>query len=216
MSSYPQRVADNILPLSISGELSEAFKEWSFTEITEDHEDIIENCKLCNQEQLRYHFEIKNKYTHKTLMVGSSCILKFNVAVYEKNILLNEKDSKKKLDQFLKKMRLESCIKALEKLAIRKNNKILKSALIYYSKNKYLTPKFAFVVFWRLQKNNIDYSPSFFKISLKKNQFKEDLEEMKTSRVHYFWKALSSSQKKLAIEYGHIEPRLIENRKEIK
>ena len=59
MSSYPQRVADNILPLSISGELSQAFKEWSFTE---GHEDVIENCQLCNQEQLRYHFEIKNEY----------------------------------------------------------------------------------------------------------------------------------------------------------
>ena len=77
MSTYPKRVADNILPLSISGELSEVFKEWFFTEITEDHEDIIENCQLCNQEQLRYHFEIKNKYTQETLMVGSSCILKF-------------------------------------------------------------------------------------------------------------------------------------------
>jgi len=216
MSSYPKRVAENILPLSISGELSEAFKEWSFTEITEDHEDVIENCQLCNQEQLRYHFEIKNEYTNERLMVGSSCILKFNVAVYEKDIRLNEKDSKNKLDQFLKKMRLESCIKALEKLAISENNKILKSALIYYSENKYLTPKFAFVVFWRLQKNNIDHSPSFFKISLKKNQFKKDLEEMETSRVHYFWKALSSSQKKLAVEYGHIEPHFIKNIKEKK
>ena len=215
MSSYPQRVADNILPLSISGELSEAFKEWYFTEITEDHEDIIENCQLCNQEQLRYHFEIKNKYTQKTLMVGSSCILKFNVAVYEKDILLNEKDSKKKLNQFLKKMRLESCIKALEKLAVKENNIILKNALTYYSKNKYLTPKFAFVVFWKLQEKNIDHTPSFFKISLKKNKFKDDLAEMKTSRVHYFWKALSSSQKKLAIEYGHTEPNPIIDMKEI-
>lgn len=212
MSSYPQRVADNILPLSISGELSEAFKEWSFTEITEDHEDVIENCQLCNQEQLRYHFEIKNEYTQERLMVGSSCILKFNVAVYEKDILLNEKDSKKKLEQFLKKMRLESCVKALEKLAIAENNNILKNALEYYSKNKYLTPKFAFVVFWKLQENDIDHTASFFKISLKKNKFKEDLEEMKTSHVHYFWKALSSSQKKLAVEYGHVEPHLIKNK----
>jgi hypothetical protein len=146
MSSYPQRVADNILPLSISGELSEAFTEWSFTEITEDHEDIIENCQLCNQEQLRYHFEIENKYTQETLMVGSSCILKFNVAVYEKNI---------------------------------------------------------------------DHTASFFKITLKKNIFKEHLEEMETFKVHNFWKALSSSQKKLAIEYGHVEPHLIKNTKEI-
>jgi len=208
MSSYSKRVADNILPLSVSGDLSEAFKEWFFTENTKDHENIIEDCQLCNQEQLRYHFEIKNKFTEKILQVGSSCILKFNVTVYdEKHSVLNKKDSKKKLEKLLKKMRLESCIKSLEKLAIIENNNILKNALEYYSKNKYLTPKFAFVVFWKLKEKNIDHTPSFFKISLKRNKFKEDLKSMDTKRVHFFWKALTSYQKKLAIEYGHSEPK---------
>jgi hypothetical protein len=208
MSSYPKRVADNILPLSVSGDLSEAFQEWFFTENTEDHEDVIENCQLCNQEQLRYHFEIKNKFTEEILQVGSSCILKFNVTVYdEKHSVLNEKDSKKKLEKLLQKMRLESCIKSLEKLAIIENNNILKNALAYYSKNKYLTPKFAFVVFWKLKEKNIDHTPSFFKVSLKRNKFKEDLKLMDTRRVHLFWKALTSSQKKLAIEYGHHAPK---------
>ncbi len=32
MTLYPQRVAENLLPLSISGELFEALKEWYFTE----------------------------------------------------------------------------------------------------------------------------------------------------------------------------------------
>ena len=136
------------------------------------------------------------------------CII-FNVAVYEKDILLNKKDSKRKLDQLFKKMRLESCINSLEKLAISEDNKILKNALEYYSKNKYLTPKYASVVFWKLKENNIDYTASFFKITLKKNIFKEHLEEMETFKVHNFWKALSPSQKKLAIKYGHVEPSLI-------
>jgi len=172
MISYPQRVSNNILPLSLSGKLPEAFEEWFFTENTEDHEDIIENCQLCNQEQLRYHFEIKNKYTKETLMVGSSCILKFNVAVYENDILLDERNTKKKLDKLLNKMRLDSCIKSLTVLAERENNDILKNALDYYSSNKFLTPKFAAVVFWKLNENNIDYTSSslnlfFFKLILK-------------------------------------------------
>jgi len=208
MSSYPQRVADNILPLSISRDLSEAFKEWFFTENTEDHEDVIENCQLCNQEQLRYHFEIKNKLTNHTLQVGSSCILKFDIAVYdEENIILSQKDSRKKLDEKLKKMRLESCINSLEKLARIENHIVLKRALEYYSKNKYLTPKFASVVFWKLKENNIDYTPSFFKVRLKRNQHKEDLKNLKNFQVHNFWNALTTSQKKLAIEYGHYPPK---------
>lgn len=48
------------------------------------------------------------------------------------------------------------------------------------------------------------------------NIYKKHLEEMETFKVHNFWKALSSSQKKLAVEYGHVEAHLIENIKESK
>ncbi len=156
MSTYPQRVADNILPLSISNTLPEAFKEWYFTENVEDHEDANQDCGLCNHEELRYLFEIKNQQTQHTLWVGSSCILKFQLRVFDKN--------------------------------------------------KYLTPKFAFVVFWRLTSNRIDHTPSFFKVNLRKNKYKKDLASMETSRVHMIWPALTSSQRQLAIEYGHTEP----------
>ena len=116
MGQYLQRVADNILPLSVAGTLPEAFKEWYFTGRTEDHEQAIEDCQLCNQEQLRYHFEIENQHTHHHLWVGSQCILKFKVAVYEDDRLLDQKAAKKKLSSLVNQMRLQSCISALEKL----------------------------------------------------------------------------------------------------
>ena len=50
VSTYPQRVAGNILPLSIAGTLPEAFSEWFFTEYTIDHESADEDCELCNHE----------------------------------------------------------------------------------------------------------------------------------------------------------------------
>ncbi|MCK4864027.1 MAG: hypothetical protein KAT06_01240 [Gammaproteobacteria bacterium] len=207
MSSYPQRVADNILPLSVAGSLPDAFKEWFFTERTEDHEQPIEDCELCNQEQLRYHFEIENRNNSNRLWVGSSCILKFNVAVFENGKLLNEKGAEKKLNTLINKMRLESCINALKKLSSLENNDILENALNYYLKNKCLTPKFAFVVFWRLKANKIDHHPSFFKINLKKDNFKNDLKNMQLDRVHLIWPALSSSQRKIAIKFGHYAPK---------
>ena len=206
MSTYPQRVADNILPLSLTGTLPEAFKEWYFTENMEDHEIAGEDCELCDQEQLRYHFEIKNRHTNHRLWVGSSCILKFQVQVFDNGALLDAKGSAKKLETLKRKMRLESCIKALRKLAASEDNDILSSALDFYLKNKYLTPKFAFVVFWRLNSNKIDYSPSFFKVSLKKDKYKRDLAQMPLDRVHMIWPALSSSQRKLAISFGHSAP----------
>lgn len=206
MQTYPQRVRDNILPLSVGRTLPEAFEEWSFTERTVDHEQPVESCELCDQEELRYHFEIQNALTHRCLWVGSQCILKFNLSVFEQGRKLSAADSKKKLDRLMQQMRLESCIKSLQKLADSENNAILENALAYYQKNKYLTPKYAFVVLWRLQAQRIDHSPSFFKVNLKKDKFKDDLRSMQLSHVHVIWPALSSSQKTMALGMGHTAP----------
>jgi hypothetical protein len=205
--SYSKRVRENILPLSVANTLPEAFGEWYFTENTIDHEEAIEDCQLCDQEKLRYHFQIENEYTNKVLWVGSQCILKFQIAVYDDyRHTLDEKGAKKKLNKLLEAIRVKSCIKALNTVATKTKNKILISALDYYKKNKFLTPKFAFVVFWQLQKNRIDRSPSFFKISLRKQVYKDDLEEMPTERVHFFWKALTPAQRNIAIDLGHEPP----------
>lgn len=206
MQTYPQRVRENILPLSVGATLPEAFEEWSFTDETVDHEKPAETCQLCDQDELRYHFEIKNALTHKSLWIGSHCILKFNLSVFENGRRLSTIDSQKKLDRLVQKMHLEFCMKVLERLAKSENNDILASALAYYRTNKFLTPKFAFVVLWRLRQNKIDHSPSFFKVSLKKDKYKTDLRDMPLSRVHAIWPALSSSQRKLAIELGHCAP----------
>ncbi len=205
-NTYPQRVRENILPLSVAGTLPEAFKEWYFTEQTEDHEQPVEQCQLCNQEELRYHFEIRNKLTKRVLWVGSQCILKFKLAVFEGARELDARAAKRKLDGLMAKMRLESCVKALETVAAKESNEILKNALKFYRTNKYLTPRFAFVVFWRLKANNIDHSPSFFKVSLKKDKYKRDLAQMEVDRVHVIWPALSSSQRQIAMKYGHTAP----------
>lgn len=206
MRNYPQRVRDNILPLSVGASLPEAFEEWSFTEHTVDHEEPVETCQLCEHEELRYHFEIKNVLTHKVLWVGSQCILKFNLSVFEDGRRLSPTDAKKKLERLMQQMRLQSCINALEKLAAKEATDILSSALAFYKKNKYLTPKFAFVVLWRLQSNKIDHSPSFFKVNLQKTKYQQDLRAMPLGRVHTIWPALSSAQRSKAIAMGHAAP----------
>lgn len=206
MATYPQRVRDNILPLSIGGTLPEAFEEWSFTERTVDHEQPTANCELCNQEELRYHFEIKNALTHRCLWVGSQCILKFNLSVFERGQRLSPSDAKKKLDRLTKQMQLDSCINALQRLVASETNPILANALTYFRTHKNLTPKFGFVVLWRLRQHHIDHHPSFFTINLKRDRYKANLREMELSRVHVLWPALSSSQRSMAIRFGHSPP----------
>lgn len=207
MRSYPQRVRDSILPLSVGDTLPKAFEEWYFTGNTEDHEEPCETCELCGQDGLRYHFEISNRFTGYVLQVGSHCILQFDVAVYEGGRRLTPGEAKKQLDKLTQQMRLNSCIKALEKLARAEQSSILENALAYYRKNKKLTPKQAFVVFWRLLRNRIDHSPSFFNITLRKKQHVLDLQEMANDKVHFFWRALTPAQRKQAIRLGHLPPK---------
>jgi hypothetical protein len=203
---YPFRVRNNILPLSVSDNLPEAFQEWFFTEEVYDHGEAIANCGLCDQEELRYHFKIRNEYTDKELWVGSKCILNFGVPVFQGDIRLETADAKRKLEKLTRRMQYESCISALEGLTSNEHNEILSNALAFYKKNKYLTPKFAFVVFWRLKENHIDYHPSFFRINLQKDKYKNDLRDMQNQRVHVFWKALTPAQRRLAVRLGHTMP----------
>ncbi|WLB57455.1 hypothetical protein [Bradyrhizobium japonicum] len=206
MATYTQRVRDSILPLSVAVSLPKAFEEWRFTGQTHDHEEPHETCQLCGQEGLRYHFEIQNDFTYHTLDVGSHCILQFDVAVYEDGQRLSPRDAKARLNKLVQKMRLESCIRALERLARAENSQILSGALEYYRTNKRLTPKQAFVVFWRLRRHRIDHDASFFNVTLRKKRYVEDLASMETSKVHFFWRALSPSQRKQAISQGHAPP----------
>lgn len=203
---YTTRVRDSILRLSVSKLLPDAFDEWHFTGNCVDHEVADEVCELCGQEGLRYHFEIRNDQTKQKLDVGSHCILKFDLAVYEDTRRLTVVEAKKKLQELTRKMRLESCMRALQTLAAKESNQILAGALDYYRKHEKLSPKLAFVVFWKLEQHTIDHDPSFFRVSLRRAKHKQDLEEMDTDRVHRFWKALSSSQRNLAMRLGHEPP----------
>ncbi|HHK4654158.1 TPA: hypothetical protein ACQTZB_005054 [Pseudomonas aeruginosa] len=206
MGGYTQRVRDSILPLSVAGALPAAFGEWSFTENTVDHEQPIETCELCGQQDLRYHFEIANQYTDSKLWVGSHCILQFDVAVLEKGRRLSPTEAKRHLAKLTQQMQLESCIRTLEQLAAKESNPILSGALDYYRKNKKLTPKYAAVVFWKLQAFNVDHHPSFFQVELRRAQHVEDLRQMQTPRVHRFWSALTTAQRRKAVELGHSPP----------
>lgn len=141
-------------------------------------------------------------------MVGSHCILKFDVPVYDFGKLLNTSEARQKLNRLKEKMHSEACIKALEGVVKREDNQILRGALGYYQKHGYLTPKYAFVVLWRLTANNINYNPSFFKIRLNTFSFKNDFMNMTQHKVNTIWPALSDSQRKLAVKLGHDKPPL--------
>ena len=191
------------MPLSVGDTLPKAFEEWSVTEQVVDHETPHETCELCGQESLRYHFEIRNTITRHTLWIGSQCILKFGLSVFENGRILSPENAKKKIQRIMEQMQQDACIRALTKLALEEKNEILTNALAYFKAHKYLSPKQAFVVLWRLNTHRIEYNPSFFKVDLKHARFKAQLGEMESSKVRLIWLALSSSQRAIAIRFGH-------------
>lgn len=206
MNNYTHRVRESVLPFSIRDTLPDAFNEWSFTNQTHDHEAPIETCQLCGQQDLRYHFEIANQYTHARLWVGSHCILQFDVAVLEFGRRLPPSEAKRHLTKLTQQMQLNSCLRALETLAATEDSPILSGALDYYRRKKKLTPKYAAVVFWKLQDFGIDHHPSFFKVEMRRDKHVHDLQQLPTPCVHRFWKALTSSQRKKAQALGHRPP----------
>ena len=206
MASFPQRVQDNILPLSVGDTLPEVFTEWLFTERAYDYGKPTKTCELCEQESLRYHFEIRNRFTQKTLWVGSHCILKYQVPVFEQGKEVTDVDAKKYLNHLMKKMQMDSCLAALQRLAGSEGSSILQLALDYYRQHATLSPKHAYSIFWRLRSHRIDHNPSAFKVNLKPAELQEELRGMVSGHVHTFWPALTSKQKELASSLGHTPP----------
>ena len=206
MDRYTQRVQANILPKSIAQSLPAAFREWHWTGSTEDHEQATETCQLCEQESLRYHFEIKNDITSETLEVGSQCILRFDVGVYEGGKRLSPKDAKAKLNATLRKMQHQACVRALQQVLLQEPNAILQSALARYEANQPLSPKQINVVFWRLSTHHVEFNPSFFKVDLSKQRSKDDLKAMPDFARRRVWTAMTSAQRKGAERYGTTPP----------
>ena len=67
------RVVRNLLAKSSSQEIDTAVKEWRFTRAWSNHSA----CQLCGHTPIKFHFEIENRVTHKSLIVGSECIYNY-------------------------------------------------------------------------------------------------------------------------------------------
>ena len=80
MSNWAERASASLLPLSRASTLGAALKEWTYTGRFFDLEAADGTCELCGQQELRYHFEIENGDTSASLLVGSECIKRFEIA----------------------------------------------------------------------------------------------------------------------------------------
>jgi hypothetical protein len=204
--AYSEKARSNILPLSRGAAFPAVFDEWRVSGEVRDYGSGVADCGLCDQERLRYHFRIDNRYTSKTLWVGSRCILRFGVAVYEGTRRLTGSQAERKLNELIEDARQRACLKALREVARKEANDILTNAISYFQEHGSLSPRLAFVVLWRLREHGIDHNPLLFKVNLRRQKYMRDLEEMPANKVRLLWPALSASQRKKAKEAGVAAP----------
>lgn len=94
MASWLDKARDNMLRYSSGQAWPAVMKEWSVTGGFIDSHSINKTCELCDNEGLRYQFQITNLLTHYSLWVGSTCINKFvPVFVGGRELLGEEKEA---------------------------------------------------------------------------------------------------------------------------
>ena len=202
MNIWVKNSLKNLLPLSEEKEdFKVALKEWFFTGEIVDHETPIEVCELCEKDELRYHFEIKNNLAN-SLWVGSKCIEKFDITIYDEsgNEVTENKDLY--LQKQARKKHIKTVFENLEKTNGKgKTNGRCNKELDIYCIDRYnlegkLDPKMLNYLFKRLDEEEIFYDKRFFVISLKSDENKIKLLELNNEQFQRIKKALSLSQRK--------------------
>ncbi|MGM0149231.1 hypothetical protein IGJ77_003044 [Enterococcus sp. AZ147] len=205
MSTWLYRAKNNLLPLS--REKKDFFKaktEWIYVGL-EDTETAESTCELCEQENLRYEYTIKNKYNFNEMIVGSSCIEKFiaELNTTENNLLDTEGlvVSKERLKSDKEKYWEKILFKILDE---KFNTKGFEQDITNHIKNRDSISIKQAICLQKLYRNLNDNEKSAFrnlvKINLRKNYFKNQYYELKFERDLKFIEMLLSSQQKKLLE----------------
>ncbi|MHB0865768.1 MAG: hypothetical protein ACYC1Y_02615 [Minisyncoccota bacterium] len=199
---WPSGVSDNLLPLSREQHnLNVALTEWEYRGNLYDTESPSEICQLCNHPEIRYQFEIVNKYTESSLLVGSECIKKFdNISVLDEDgIPLEKSFAKKKLDRDRRKLitsaQTKSLINSLIELGRKDQDFDISSFEQDYKERGFFTPRQLALLVWRLDKHKVPFKKSYFNTQIKRTKDKDALLGLKDFQKKNIWECLSDSQK---------------------
>jgi len=216
MNVWLKNSIKNLLPLSEEKEdFKLAVKEWYFTGNIIDHEQPIESCRLCEHEDLRYHYEISNALLN-VLWVGSKCIEKFDITVYDSQ---GNEISENKEAYLITQARKKHIKSALDKLIqTRPSDKIVstngpskgesfpKVQLDEFCRNRYsldnaFDARMLNYLFMRFDEEGLFYEKRFFTISLKSKVGKDKLLLLTNQQFERIKDALSTTQQNFYLEH---------------
>lgn len=198
MSYWLQAAQSNLLRLSQEEkDFQIALREWKHTGLVIDHGAPIEVCQLCEHEQLRYHFEIRNHHTAKTLMVGSSCIKKFDIPVYDDDG--NELCGKAKDDRLKDEVREkheEMMLEPLRELwkVAKQERDVIRGYVGEFESRGGFSPAHLLFLFQQMNEQGILFQPQLFKVLLRSWEDKRQLLQMSEDERACIWSSLSVQQ----------------------
>jgi hypothetical protein len=213
MTSWAERAATTLLPLSRGATLATALKEWTYTGRFFDLEAADGTCELCGQQELRYHFEIENDGTAASLLVGSECIKRFEIGgIDEQGQRLDARDTGKLVDRHRRGLvddaRKQRVMTALLKLGHKAPDFDARNFIAFVDDKGAFTPNQVGMIFWRLGSAGVDYRPTDWKVRLRRDSDLGQLRTMKPAAFKRVMAALTGSQRSRVAE---IEARFAEH-----
>lgn len=200
--TWISRVCDNVFPLSLEkNNIRKALLEWNYEGEMYDSGELEEFCGLCGHQNIRYLFEIVNKHNSNSLLIGSECIIKFEIPVLnDGGSRFGNVDGTKKVHRDRRKLVIESKEKhVVNSLIILKgldSDFDIESFIQYFNKRKVFTPNQLATLIWRLDRAGVEYNKSNFKLSIARKVEKEQLNNLEEWRLKKIFHCMSYSQKK--------------------
>ena len=198
----------NLISNSVcKSDFGEAIKEWYITEKIIDNylqyasNSILPSCELCEHEKLRWQFEIKNKNNDNKLLVGSTCITKFDIPLgFDKiNFFHGEIRDKlliKKINQIKSKYIHDHLQQLLNKIASSSIND--KEQIIgiyqYWEKSGSFTPKMAYIFISKCLSNKININEINLSITLRKIEDRIEILHMSSDEYNLIYPYLEKPQ----------------------
>lgn len=199
MSKMRQRAIENLFFHSKENQqIDLAVKEWEFTGEMVDHLSANNRCQLCEGENLRYHFEIQNATSNSTLWVGSSCITRFDIAVYEDGVELfaeaKEKYLKKKIEEKKQELMLNQ-LRDLYRAATTDEKEFIEYYVDDFKSRGAFKPDHLLELFHLMKTYAISYESVLYKINLRSGYDMQNLLRLSKDKLELIWDCLSVSQK---------------------
>lgn len=194
------RAVKNLLSISVAENLKEALNEWVFKGKVIDYGCTCKYCELCEHDRLRYHFKIENKLNRRSLLVGSSCILRFEeITVYDTHgeIVTIRESREKILKEAIKSKKLDLSLDPFRQLwrVEYAQREYIKAQAIELKTTGSLPPCDLIQLFKLLEKNQIEFKPEDYAVNLQTSIQKYELLSMNREGQRLIWRVMSQQQR---------------------